>query len=301
MTSVIIVSFNTKEKLAKCLRHLDPGRHEVIVVDNASSDGSPDLVRESFPQAKLIALDRNIGFGPANNEGAQIAKGDLLLFLNSDAYVEPEAIDRLEAVFGDESIVAAGGMLLNVDGTLQESVAGPLTLWSVFLEQTYLDAVARRFGRGYWRTKQLPMDRPSEVDQVMGACLMMRAKCPERFDERFFLYCEDTELCARLRQHGKILYVPSARITHELGSSSLKNRWLAVARYNAGKELYFSIRQGQMATLMCWLLNRMGAALRLAVGCLLAFRPSGRTKAAIFWRVLWATKAAITPRVDRPR
>lgn len=270
-------------------------------MDNASIDGSVEVVRNSFPRVKLIELEKNIGFGPANNVGSKAAQGNLLLFLNSDAYAEPEAVEQLEAIFGDDAVVAAGGMLLNMDGSLQESVAGPLTLWSVFLEQTYLDAIARRLGGGYWRTKQLPMDRPTAVDQVMGACLMMRAECPERFDERFFLYCEDTELCARLARHGKILYVPSARLTHELGSSSLKNRWLAVARYNNGKELYFRLRSGATASAICWLLNRMGAFLRIVAGCLTAFMPSGRTKVGIFWKVLWAKREQIIPRADRPQ
>ena len=295
------MSFNTKDKLRKCLSCLNLERHEVIVVDNASSDGSSEMVKSEFPKVNLIENQHNVGFGKANNQGIDGAKSDLLLFLNSDAYAQPGSIEKLTEVFQDQTVIAAGGKLLNPDGSLQESVAGPLTLWNVFLEQWYLDSLARRFGKGYWRTKSLPMDHPSEVDQVMGACLMMRTSSNQRFDERFFLYCEDTELCARLHEFGKILYVPQAEFIHELGSSSQQNRWLAVARYNLGKELYFKIRHGEFSRFICWKKNREGAFLRLLAGILLCFSKAGRNKAKIFAKVLFATQEKVIPREHRPR
>jgi GT2 family glycosyltransferase len=129
-----------------------------------------------------------------------------------------------------------------------------------------------------------------EVEQVMGACLMVRRL--ERFDERFFLYCEDTELCRRLRRHGRIVWVPSSVFRHELGASSQK-RWLAVARYNRGKELYFSIHHGRFVSLVCFLLNRIGALLRVlvwgvaSVGTLFLVKVV-RERAGVFVRVLFA-------------
>jgi N-acetylglucosaminyl-diphospho-decaprenol L-rhamnosyltransferase len=299
--SIIIVSFNTKEKLHRCLSCLDLNRYEVIVVDNASNDGSPQMVHDQFPRVKLILSSENLGFGKANNLGMDQASGQLFLFLNSDAYAQSDAIERLVAVFENEKVVGAGPKLLNMDGSLQQSVAGPLTLWSVYYEQFYLDSLARRFGKGYWRTQLLPVDLPSSVDQVMGACLLVRASCGERFDERFFMYCEDTELCARLVTHGKILYVPSAEVVHELGSSSETNRWLAVARYNLGKELYFHIRHGYIARQMCWNFNRQGAFLRLVAGCLLFFTPLGRSKAKIFSKVLFAKTSELNPLEHTPQ
>ncbi|MBI1333931.1 MAG: glycosyltransferase [Armatimonadetes bacterium] len=298
--TVVVVSFNTKDQLRKCLAALDSARHQVIVVDNASHDGSPDMVEQEFPTVELIRSPENLGFGRANNLGVDHAKGDLVLFLNSDAYAQGDAIDILALAFDDKKVVAAGGRLLNPDGSLQESIAGPLTLWNVFLEQTFLDALARRAGRGYWRTRQLPADRISTVDQVMGACLMIRKSCQERFDERFFLYCEDTELCERLKRHGQIVYIPTAEFIHELGSSSAKNRWLSVARYNAGKELFFEIHRGKATSIICWLLNRKGAFLRLIAGTLTAFTAGGRQKAAIFWRVLFARRDQVNP-VRKPQ
>jgi len=244
--SVIVVSYNTKEKLRRCLTCIEP-IHEVIVVDNASTDGSAEMVEEGFPSAKLIRNASNVGFGPANNIGLRKATGDFVLYLNSDAYAEPGAIAELASVFDDAAVVCAGGRLLNTDGSLQESVAARLNLTMVFLEQTFLERLARKAGHGYWRT---PVGEPGpvEVAQVMGACLMLRRSLGLEFDERFFLYCEDTELCLRIASKGKTLYVPSARFVHELGSSSINNRWLAVARYNWGKELCFRIHTGRWAS-----------------------------------------------------
>ncbi|HTQ10790.1 MAG TPA: glycosyltransferase family 2 protein [Fimbriimonadaceae bacterium] len=341
--SVVIVSFNTREKLRRCLGCIEP-EHEVIVVDNGSDDGSAEMVRTEFPAVKLIENSGNVGFGPANNQGMELASRDLVLFLNSDCYAWPRAISFLAGVFEDPGVVAAGGKLVNPDGSLQESVAGRLTLPAVFLEQTSLERLAGR--HRYWRTQlileregsereipyrspvptltreevmrrspeivrfllekgyvtqkqldelssedfaaRLDATRVFEVNQVMGACLMVRPV--ERFDERFFLYCEDTDLCLRLRKHGRILYLPGAVFTHELGSSSPgMSRWLGVARYNRGKELFFAIHRGPLACAICWKLDRLGALLRLIAYCFIApFKKSARPLPLLWLRVLTA-------------
>jgi GT2 family glycosyltransferase len=287
--SVIVVSFNTREKLRHCLTALG-AEHEVIVVDNASSDGSPAMVAADFPHAKLVANTENRGFGAANNQGLAIATGELVLLLNSDAYVAPDTVSRLAEVFADPNVVAAGPRLVNPDGSLQGSAARVLGPWAVFCEQTYLEKLlpGSRLLSPYWIRPS--GDDTLDVEQVMGACLMMRPG--ERFDERFFLYCEDTDLCRRLRQRGRILYVPSLSVVHDLGSSSSQNRWRAVARYNHGKELYFRLHHGRAAWALCLVLDRLGALLRLVVWALLALasglRQERRSQVALFARVLAA-------------
>ncbi len=323
--SVVVVSYNTCDKLRRCLSCIE-AEHEVIVVDNASTDGSVEMIQTEFPAAKLIENSGNVGFGAANNQGMDLATRDLVLFLNSDCYASPGSIATLAAAFSDPKVIATGGRLLNPDGSLQESVAGPLTLWAVFLEQTYLERFAG--SKSYWRTPRFcgtafqavsgsgfrPKDQGQDgpgtlrqdagatipVDQVMGACMMIRPV--EKFDERFFLYCEDTDLCLRLRKHGSIVYVPTAVFTHELGSSSLgASRWLSVARYNRGKELYFAIHWGWFACAICWKLDRLGALLRLTAYCVLNvitlfMRPQWRQMPLLWLRVL-----TVSPRgPDRP-
>ncbi|MES1227182.1 MAG: glycosyltransferase family 2 protein, partial [Armatimonadota bacterium] len=237
--SVVVVSYNTREKLHRCLSCVEP-EHELIVVDNASHDDSADMVAQDFPAVKLIRNKSNRGFGAANNQGLDVATRELVLFLNSDADAHPGAINRLAKEFIGPNIVGAGGQLLNEDGSRQLSSANQLTLWAVLCEQLYLEKLAPRSKvlSPYWNSNHIGNETTTVV-QVMGACLMMRAR--ERFDERFFLYCEDTELCYRLRKHGKILYVPEAKFIHDLGSSSSSERWRAIARYNRGKELFFRL------------------------------------------------------------
>lgn len=296
--SVVVVSFNTIDKLRRCLNCL-ANRHEVIVIDNASRDGSPEMVESEFPAVKLIRNTENRGFGSANNQGTAIATGNLWLYLNSDAYAEPGAIDHLAATFEDAKVVVAGGLLLWPDGEIQQCSSNHLSLGRVFFEQSLLEKLLPRFGvEGYWNTHRLlRFDSPVKTPQVMGAAMMVRAGL-ETFDERFFLYCEDTDLCKRLERHGIIVLNLEAKFIHELGSSSRANPWLGIARYNAGKELYFRIHHGEIASYICWSLNRSGALLRLFI-YLLASVAQFHTHENVntFWRVL---TARASDRLSRP-
>ncbi|MDI9639647.1 glycosyltransferase family 2 protein [Kamptonema cortianum] len=291
--SVILVSYNTKELLRAALSSITD-QHEIIVVDNASTDGSAEMVESEFPTAKLIRNDRNVGFGAANNQGMEAASGDLVLLLNSDARPVDDAISQLARLFDETDIVAAGGKLTHPNGSLQESACTELTLWAVFCEQTLLEKVFPRssFFSSYWQSARLLKNGagPHEVAQVMGACLMMRPVA--RFDERFFLYCEDTELCYRLRKHGRIVYDPRSIFVHELGASS-QSRWEAVARYNRGKELYFQIHHGRAQAFFCWFFNRIGAFKRVMIWLLATTLTLGtvgsfRNRLILFLRVLFA-------------
>lgn len=239
------------------------------------------MVRTEFPTAKLIE-GKNVGFGQGNNKGLEVAQGEIALLLNSDAEATPGAIDLLADSLS-ESVVAVGGRLEHADGRLQESACRGLTLWAVFCEQTFLEKLFPRsyLFSPYWMSSRLPDG--GEVEQVMGACLMMRRVEGSflKFDPSFFLYCEDTELCRRLRKHGRIRYVPQARFRHELGQSS-PNRSRSVILYNAGKELYFDIHHGRLAAILCLCLNRLGALLRIVAGVFVL------PKAKTFWPVLFA-------------
>lgn len=278
---MIVVSYNTEGCLRQCLTSIE-AHHEVIVVDNASQDGSAQMVRAEFPRVQLIANEFNLGFGSANNQGLAVMAGKYALLLNSDAVALPGSIDILADHLDQRGdVIAAGGLLRFPSGEPQRSAARHLTLWAVFCEQTYLENI---FPSPYWVN---PGGVVREVEQVMGACLMFRPV--EIFDERFFLYCEDTELCYRLQKHGKILYVPNSEFTHVLGASGTGQRWESVARYNRGKELYFAIHSGPVHLAACWALNRVGAGLRLTVWALLSpFRKRARSQVTLFAKVLTA-------------
>lgn len=292
--AVVVVSYNTKDLLRQCLTAVGTD-YEVIVVDNASRDGSAAMVESEFPHVRLMANQSNVGFGAANNQAIRSSDAELFLLLNSDARPEPGAIDLLLRSMGDPGVVACGGRLSHPDGSLQESACTNLTLWAVFCEQTLLEKLFRSSPvfSPYWVSGRLLRqgNGPFRVKQVMGSCLMFRPV--EQFDERFFLYCEDTELCRRLTKHGDILYVPEARFVHELGASSSGTRWTAVARYNRGKELYFLIHHGRVTSFACWVINRLGALLRLLIWGVPMLLTLGlvarfRRQTALFARVLFA-------------
>ncbi len=303
LLSVIIVSYNTRELLRECLESLQAqsfSNLQIIVVDNASSDNSAEMVREAFPEVCLIVNRENRGFGAGCNQGLRIAQGRYALLLNADIRAEPNALARLVAFMETHpEAVACGGQLRYPDGRIQPSCATELTLWAVFCEQSLLAKLfprTRLFG-GYWRT-WWRFDATIETEQVMGACLMLR-RLPEGgfplFDEAYFLYCEDTDLCYRLRQAGgKLYYVHDAVFVHHLGASGEPQRAEMVILYNRGKERYFRKFHGRWQALLCWLLDRGGALLRWAIGSLLTLLTLGRVEsyrryARTFWRVLWAS------------
>ena len=295
--SVIIVSYNTRELLRECIESILCGQGngitvEVIVVDNASADGSAPMVAERFPQARLIANPDNRGFGAACNQGLEIARGRYALILNADIRAQQGALQRLVG-FMDAHPDAAicGGQLRYPDGRVQPSCARELTLWWVFCEQSLLAKLflrTRLFG-GYWRT-HWDFSATIETEQVMGACMMPRRPFP-RFDEDYFLYCEDTDLCYRVRQAGgKIYYVHDAVFVHHLGASGESQRAQMVIYYNRGKERYFRKFHGAWQARVCRWLNKGGALLRMLLGLAgvvftLGRRAGFRRYAATFWQV----------------
>jgi GT2 family glycosyltransferase len=295
--SVIIVSYNTRELLRECIESIlceqgDGLAVEVIVVDNASADGSAAMVAERFPQVRLIANPDNRGFGAACNQGLEVAQGRYALILNADIRAQPGALQRLVG-FMDAHPDAAicGGQLRYPDGRIQPSCARELTLWWVFCEQSLLAKLfprTRLFG-GYWRT-HWDFSATIETEQVMGACMMLRRPFP-RFDEDYFLYCEDTDLCYRVRQAGgRIYYVHDAVFVHHLGASGEPQRAQMVIYYNCGKERYFRKFHSAWQARVCRWLNKGGALLRVLLGLggvvLTLGRHAGfRRYAATFWQV----------------
>jgi len=228
--SILIVSYNTRDMTLACLasvfvqaREVEP---RVIVVDNASEDGSADAIAERFPQVELIRLDRNIGFAAANNLAARRAKGEWLLLLNPDTVVLDGAIDRIvrfTAVRPGHGIY--GGRTVFADGSLNPtSCWGRMTLWSAFCRASGLSSVFRNSrvfdpeSLGCWRR-----DTVREVDIVTGCFLLIQRELWERlggFDEAFFMYGEEADLNLRAKKLGaRSIICPEATIIHYGGAS----------------------------------------------------------------------------------
>jgi GT2 family glycosyltransferase len=230
--SIIIVNWNTKALLQQCLRSVyDETRgvdFGVIVVDNASSDGSADMTRREFGEAIVIANAENRGFAAANNQGLAIASGRYVLLLNSDTIVLDGAIQKTIA-FADKypDTAVVGCRVLNPDRSLQNSCFMFPSLLNWFLFVTYLDRLfprSRFFGREQmtWWSR----DDSREVDVVTGCYMLVRRQAIEDvgvMDESFFMYAEETDWCYRFKKKGwKSRFTPDAEIVHIGGGSAPK-------------------------------------------------------------------------------
>jgi asparagine synthetase B (glutamine-hydrolysing)/GT2 family glycosyltransferase len=222
--SIVIVNWNTRDILRDCLtsvrEHMAGVPHETLVVDNASTDGSPDMVRDEFPDVRLIVNDENVGFGRANNQAMHVARGRWLLLLNSDTELLDRSVAELfDAVRDRTDLGVAHCQMLLPDNRVQHSTGRFSSLRLALLEDLGLSKLmsAKRRGEvllnGYWAH-----DEERDVDWVAGAMMLMPRAVFERtggFDERLFMYGEDIEWCERIHAEGwRIRYFPQAKIRH---------------------------------------------------------------------------------------
>jgi N-acetylglucosaminyl-diphospho-decaprenol L-rhamnosyltransferase len=224
---IIIVSHNACDDLARCLDSLHaspPGLpHAIVVVDNASTDGSADLVAARWPRVHLVRQDANVGFARASNAGIRATRGELILLLNSDTLVPSGAIDALVAALdATPAAAAAGPRLVDLAGRVELSWGAMITPFRELRQKAVGALLARRVGPvERWVAAQAR--RPRFPDWVSGACLLVwrrEAEAAGLLDERFFLYTEDVDFCAALRARGRrILYTPAAEIVHVRGRS----------------------------------------------------------------------------------
>ena len=229
--SICIVNWNGGEFLGPCVASIYEGtgnlEFEVIVVDNGSTDGSAAEVGRLFPEATIIEHGRNDGFAAANNIAIERSSGRYLLFLNPDTVVEPGSIGRMVAFLDGEGDVGALGCRLYhpVTGSAEYSARADPDLMPLLWNLLYLDKLFPSSGLfGRYRMSHRPMDERREVDWVTGACMMARRRAVEAvggFDGGFFMYCEDIDICRRIRASGwKIFYLPDAGVGHYRGRSS---------------------------------------------------------------------------------
>ncbi len=280
--SVVIVSWNTRELLAQCLASIvasdspraDGLSLEVVVVDNASADGSAQMVRQRFPAVRLLANTENVGFARANNQAIPCCSGRHVLLLNPDTVVAPGALTAL-VTFLDEHprAGAAGARLINADASLcpscQPAPSLPREFWRLF----HLDDL--------WPLSRYHMERwdtttPREVEVAGGACLMLRRETLDQvglLDEDYFIYSEEVDLCYRLRRAGwQLWWVPQAIVTHYGGQSTRQVARAMFLRLYQGKVLYFRKNHGRGAAhlykglLLAAALTRLGLSPLAALG-----------------------------------
>ena len=229
--SAIIVSYNTKNLLENCLDFLESAMadifHEVIVVDNASTDGTVELIKSKYRNVLLIENSINEGFARANNQGIKRAKGEYVLLLNSDAEVEKESMSKLtEALDKGNGLAACGPKLLNSDLSLQPSCGFLPTIGRVFLWMFFIDdiPVINNLIFSYHEEKSKFYERNNYVEWISGACVLIRKKIFSEvgfFDDNIFMYGEEVDLFIRIKQAGyRNIFVSDAIVRHLKGKSS---------------------------------------------------------------------------------
>ena len=225
--SIVIVTYNSTDHIHACLaalaRHPPGLRHEILVVDNASPDGTGAAVRQRSPGIRVIDAGANVGFARATNLGIRHSSGDLILLLNPDTEVPAGAIDTLAAVLeSDADAAVVGPRLVDAQGRAELSFGAMPGPFAELRQKALVRGNQRGVPviRGY-------VDRltrqPRVVDWVSGACLLVRradAEAVGLLDERFFMYAEDVDFCAAIRARGrKVLFTPAAEVVHVRGQS----------------------------------------------------------------------------------
>lgn len=290
--SVVVVNWNTGELLERCIASVEAERGtvrlETIVVDNGSTDGSQEIVRQTFPEVRLIANAGNLGYSAANNQGIQASTGRYVFLLNSDTAVQAGALRAL-VDYGDTNHDAGiiGPQLLNSDGTLQPSGGRFPTLLTTMAD---LVGLGRLTGRPRYGTRR-DYSMPAVVDEVSGAAMLVRGEVIKQvggLDESFAWGYEDVDLCRRAHRAGwQIHYVPSAKVRHEWGASRRLAPAATVVMAVEGRRHYFLKHHGRMQSGLVMAATLVSHMLRSAV---FAFAAVGDRKllarAAIEWEIV---------------
>ena len=272
--SVILITHNSREmtlanarRAAEALSAAGLGPHEgeLLVVDNGSGDGTAEALASRLPEARVLRAPDNLGYARAANLGARAATGGTLLFLNSDAELTGEALKALRGTFlSHPRAGAVGAFLLNPDGSPQRSADGTPTL----LSELGAKSLLRLLDPGRFPSVK-PGISPVAVPTLVGACQALSREAFDAvggFDERFFMFLEETDLCLRLRQLGwQVFVAPAARVTHGQGRTARRALPRARVEYDLSRYRFFRKHRGLVAVVLLY----AGTLARLLGGVLL--------------------------------
>lgn len=298
--SIVIVSWNTRELLAACLDSVaaEVGRAglavETFVVDNASADGSPEMVSGRFPWVRLLLNEQNVGFAQGNNQAIKQATGRYILLLNPDTELKPGSLSQLHGFLESRPEAGmVGPRLLNGDGSLQPSCFKAPTLLREFWLLFHLDALLPAVS-GYPVEKwAVDVSRPVEV--LKGACVLLRRPIVAQIgllNTAYFMYSEEVDLCYRIRQAGwQLHWLPQAQVIHYGGQSTSQAAEAMFMRLYEAKTLYFRLNHGQPSAILYKLLLILAALARLSLTPLTIFESPPRrqrhlTLATRYWQLI---------------
>jgi GT2 family glycosyltransferase len=249
--SIIIVSYNTCDLVAACIRSVilfeKDVEYEIIIVDNNSSDNTVVKTQNDFPSVRIIALKGNLGFAAANNIGIKHSRGEYLLFLNPDTLLsEPVLNVMMEFLESHNNAIMVGCKILNPDGSFQRSFFPFTSLFYVFWISFFIEKIVPITKvQNKWRIGIIQPTMSVLVDRLLGAFMVIRRSSIDEigyFDESFFMYSEEEDLCFRIKQNGGLVwYNPDVSIIHFGGQSTQNNMYSSVV--NANKSRFYFIRK----------------------------------------------------------
>lgn len=273
--AIIIVSYNTRDLLIQAVSSVFAvtAEHpaEIVVVDNGSTDGSLDAIRDSYPAVKTIGNQHNVGFAAACNQGIRATVAPLILLLNSDARLTAEAFTAMiDCIESDQRCAAAGCAMVDFDGASRTNTWVFLNPLNQAIE--YLVPATSLNCRCLQRTRKPVLDRrqcDSSVDWIDAGCMMLRRTAVEEiglFDERFFMYSEDEDLCFRLRQQGwSICYSAAGSAAHLGGASSSQQRSRMLEQFYLSQSLFLAKHKGVGVARIFFSLNRFALKVKRLV------------------------------------
>ncbi len=297
--TIILVNYHAREYLPACLAALEaapPGvPHQVVLVDNSPGDGTAEAVRARFPSVTIITNRANVGFGRACNQALRASDTPFVLLLNPDTEVQPGALDALLAALrANPRVAAAGPRLLYPDGRYQHSAFRLPGIAQAFFGFFSLVPLDSRWNGRY----PLPRSsRPRAVEHLLGACLLIRREALETvglLDERFFIYFEETDWCARARRAGWELWqVPTATVIHHSGATTRPVAEQMSLQFHRSQALYYRKHRGLAGYLALKAIVVPGIAYRLARSLVAVARRRISTellatRSRIYWEILRA-------------
>ena len=277
--TISITNFNTRHFLQMCLESIYKTTKEIpieiIVVDNASIDGSPEVLEREFPQVKLIRNETDLGFGRANNKAIRVANGEYILILSSDVILLPQTLEKMVEFMDDNpNVGVVTPKLLNPDMTLQKSIAHfPTLKYELFLRLPY-------FSR-YFDIYNFNHNKLQEIENFTGACYLVRKKVIDQiggFDEDFYLYVEETEWFFRMRKNGiRIYFLPQTEVIH-YGGASTKNRIERTIMYYKSLLLFFKKAYGMFKLFLLRIISIISNTLSIIKLPLIIILPKSKRK-----------------------
>jgi GT2 family glycosyltransferase len=284
--SVIIVNWNTRQLLDRCLETIyntiGDLTFEVFVVDNASQDGSVEMVKAKYPEVHLLLNEVNLGFGKANNQAIRCAQGNYCLLVNTDAFIQPDCAQVLVSTLAQHSKIGIAGTNLTYPNGRPQICKGRLPTLGIEIARLFgldrifpIDATYSPLKNGY-----------QDTGYVMGACMIARLDCLQQiglFDEEYVFFSEEIDLCCRAAKNNwKVVHVPAAKAVHIGGGSTRSNTDRILSLYK-GKLMYFDKHHGPRTKQVFWRMIWLTLILKIPFYFVLRILSFGQIDKANLW------------------